>query len=225
MRTFKPDLIIEVTSTCNRSCTGCYAPNVVSNKSAKDLMAEKPNLFLDVNQLENLIAFWEQKLPKILSFRGGEPSLHPELGRILQASRFFASELVIETHGRWLLEDQRQDYQEVITAVYETKTVVKISYDSMHRLRVDQLLEITSFLENLKIRFYIAVTENTVEEFHQTIKQVLFIDPALFIFQKKALSSESLVRPELGVIDVSGRLNGGLMNKFDSRSNLLEVVG
>lgn len=225
MRTFKPDLIIEVTSTCNRSCTGCYAPNVVSNKSAKDLMAEKPNLFLDVNQLENLIAFWEQKLPKILSFRGGEPSLHPELGRILQASRFFASELVIETHGRWLLEDQRQDYQEVITAVYETKTVVKISYDSMHRLRVDQLLEITSFLENLKIRFYIAVTENTVEEYHKTIEQVSFINPALFIFQKKALSSETLVRPELGVIDVSGQLNGGLTNKFDSRSNLLEVVG
>lgn len=225
MNTFIPDLIIEVTSACNRSCSGCYAPNVVSTESARDLMEQQPNLFLSVSDLEKTIMTWDQSLPETISIRGGEPSLHPQISEILKAIKFFGQKLVFETHGRWLLAEQRSQYESLISSIVSNDAIVKISFDSMHRLAPEKLKEITTFLEDLKIRYLVAVTEMDENSFLSTRSLASWVPNSAFIFQKKAGSADELVKPNLGVINVSGKLVGGLNNKFSSDFDLKAVIG
>lgn len=225
MRSFQPDLIIEVTSACNRSCSGCYAPNVVSNKSAEELIKKEPGLFLDVRTLENEIIFWEQRLPEVISVRGGEPSLHPGLPAILKLLKYFGKQVVLETHGRWLLPENRETYSSLIQATVENSVTLKISFDSMHGLKAEQLKQITSFLEKQNSGFVIAITEKTVQEFLETKTLATWIEDSKFIYQEKASSAKDLVKPALGVIGVSGKLKGELKSKFASGFDLKEAVG
>lgn len=225
MKSFNPDLVIEVTSACNRSCSGCYAPNVVSTESAKDLMANQPGLFLRVEDLERTIMFWNQSLPTVLSIRGGEPSLHPEISKILGSVKFFAQKTVFETHGRWLLKDQRAEYESLISSIVSNNVTVKVSFDSMHRLAPEKLKEITTFLEDLGVEFLVAVTEKDEEAFLTTKALAPWINESAFIFQKKASSADELIKPYLGVINVSGKQTGGLNSKFSQEIDLKAAIG
>ncbi len=225
MRSFQPDLIIEVTSACNRSCSGCYAPNVVSNKSAEELIKKEPGLFLNVRSLENEIIFWEERLPDVISVRGGEPSLHPDLPAILKLLKYFGKKVVLETHGRWLLPENRETYSFLIQAAIENSITIKISFDSMHGLKAEQLNLMTSFLETQNLDFLIAITEKTVQDFSETKALATWIEDSKFIFQEKATSEKELIKPVLGVIGVSGKLKGELKSKFASGFDLKEAVG
>lgn len=222
---FQTNLIIEVTSACNRSCSGCYAPNVVSSASARELMNEKPNLFLDVKAVESLVMFWDQDLPKTVSIRGGEPSLHPKLPDIFLALKFFAGEIVLETHGRWLLMEQRSEYESLIQAIVASNIIVKISFDSMHGLKPHQLREMTEFLETMGVSYLIAITEKDAEAYERSKSQVSWIKEEKFIFQVKAFNSESLIKPRFGVLNSRGLLVGGLNSKFSETPNLKEAIG
>lgn len=225
MRSFQPDLIIEITSACNRSCSGCYAPNVVSNKSAEELIKKEPSLFLDVRTLENEIIFWEQRLPEVISVRGGEPSLHPDLPAILKLLKYFGKQVVLETHGRWLLPENRETYSSLIQAAVENSITIKISFDSMHGLKAEQLKLMTSFLETQSLDFLIAITEKTVQDFSETKALATWIEDSKFIYQEKATSVNELIKPVLGVLGVSGKLNGELKSKFSPGFDLKEAVG
>lgn len=225
MNTFNPDLVVEVTSACNRSCSGCYAPNVVSSKSAQDLMATQPSLFLNVQELERQIMFWEETLPETVSFRGGEPSLHPHISEILTLNRYFAKTLVLETHARWLLKEQRDEYQNLITAIITNNVIVKISFDSMHRLNADKLKEITNFLNEIGVRYLVAVTEKNETDYLATKALAPWVIESSFIFQKKAETVDELIQPRMGIINVSGKKVGALNNKFHSQIDLKAVIG
>lgn len=224
MKTFNPDLVVEVTSVCNRACPGCYAPNVVSNKSASELMKKDSSLFLSLQSLNETIMFWDQELPKVLSIRGGEPSLHPELPFILKSFRFFSREIVIETHGRWLLAKNRSSYEELIQTILEAGVVVKISYDSMHGLSGEELMEITDYLEFRGGKYLIAITESTTKEFEATRNTAMWIEDEKILYQKKAKGINELIKPRLGVINASGILTSDLNSKFprnDSKTKSL----
>lgn len=222
---FSPDLIIEVTSACNRSCSGCYAPNVTTSQSAEELMRNQPNLFLSLDALDSLISFWDQSLPEVVSIRGGEPSLHPELFAILKNLRFFSKERVLETHGRWLLKDERKNYETLISSLVEFNVTVKISFDSMHRLQPIQLQEITSFLDSLGVKYLVAITEPNEEEFRKTLTLIPWVNEQQVIFQLKATSSDALIKPLFGVVNVAGFLSGSLNSKFKDGLELRNVVG
>lgn len=218
MKTFKPDLIVEVTSACNRACPGCYAPNVVSSKSASELIKLDSSLFLSLQSLNETLMFWDQELPKLISIRGGEPSLHPELPSILKSFKFFSRDIVIETHGRWLLAKNRNSYEELIQSILEAGIIIKISYDSMHGLSAEELMEITDYLKACGGKYLIAITENTTKEFEVTRNTITWIDDENILYQVKAKGMDELLKPRLGVINTKGILKSDLNSKFLSNS-------
>lgn len=225
MKIFSPDLVIEVTSVCNRSCSGCYAPNVVSNASAAELMDKQPGLFLDISKLQEGITFWDHPLPDLISIRGGEPSLHPDLPAIFKSLKYFGKMLVLETHSRWLLAENRESYSDLIEAVLEFGIVIKISFDSMHGLKAEQLKDITNLMEEKGIEYLIAVTEKNNKDYISTRQMAYWIETDRFIFQQKATSHNELIKPNIGVIGVDGQLKEGLKSKLTSSFNLKEAVG
>lgn len=214
MNTFNPDLVIEVTSVCNRACKGCYAPNVVSKESASELLQKDPGLFIDPVVLQGTLLSLRNSLPGIISIRGGEPSLHPNLASILNTTKFFAPTVVIETHGRWLLNGEREAYQELILSIMENRTTLKISFDSMHALKTEDLQEIISFLQRNSIDYYVAITEEDLEKFAITRNSILWIKDEKIIYQRKASRNEELLRPRLGVLNSKGELRDNLNSKF-----------
>lgn len=224
MNSFIPDIVVEVTAACNRACTGCYAPNVVSNKRAEDLMKLNPELFLSVEKMKDLITFWELPAPSIVSVRGGEPSLHPNLPEILKDLKYLSRCVVLETHGRWLLSKDRSLYQNLIDSVSEEKVTVKVSFDSMHGLSPIDLKEITDVLSLNEIPFLIAITEDNEEGFFKTRSLCPWIENDKIIFQQKSKTSEGLLKPLMGVINVKGELQSELLSKFQNNFSILEAA-
>ena len=224
MKTFNPDLVIEVTSACNRACTGCYAPNVVSNKSAEELMAKDSSLFMNVEKLRSLIQSWTTFNPEVVSIRGGEPSLHPQLANIIFELSKFNSEIFLETHGRWLLESNKTSYLGLINALSMSNSTLKISFDSMHRLNPVDLNKMTDYLSALNIQYVIAITEKTDTELMATRNLCPWISDDQIIFQHKADKAEELLKPTIGVINVKTEMVETLNYKFDIREMIKEMA-
>jgi organic radical activating enzyme len=212
--TFKPDLVIEATSVCDRACPGCYAPNTVSLESGSLLQASRPELFLDPKILDNRLAeISHDHLVKQIAVRGGEPSIHPELRAIIEAIAKYTSGIVLETHGRWALTNDLTR-NNLIELFREFKVVVKISFDKMHSLGKRDLFLIWDELNLAGVQTLIAITEPNETEFEKTRKQCSWIPNSQIIFQKQALSAAELMAPVIGVISRTGRLNRTLTTKF-----------
>ncbi len=213
MNTFQPDLIVEVTAACNRSCAGCYAPNVVTNKPASDLYAGRPELFLSIVNLNR--AFGNlSTIPYISAVRGGEPSLHPKLATLLLMIKRHSHFVYLETHARWLLPENVKAHKDLIEAIKALGVIVKISFDKMHGLNTEDLHKITQFLDWNEIDFRIAITEPSLAEFSVTRSLCSWIPSEKIIYQPKAKSNSELVIPNLGVIAVTGEFRGNLSNIF-----------
>ena len=102
---FCPDLIVEVTSICDRACSGCYALNIVSKKSKMAVYEQFQNLFLDSTVFSARLGEIADSAQTI-SFRGGEPTRHPFLSRLLELTADKTdSKIYLETHGRWVLDE------------------------------------------------------------------------------------------------------------------------
>ena len=223
MNSFSPDLIVEVTKVCNRSCSGCYAPNVLSRESSHDLIKKDPSLFLNIADLQFALLSLGFGVPQLISIRGGEPSLHPDLSGILNVLRFFSQEIVIETHGRWALNKSLQTYQDLLTTVQFNKAKVKISFDSMHGLSSDELLEIISNLKRNGIEYLIALTESGVDAFLETRRKISWVEDCKIIYQPKAAKLDELYSPPMGVINSKGQISGNLTEKFSQQRTLNTV--
>lgn len=219
MNPFKPDLIVEVTKVCNRACNGCYAPNVVSRESSEDLLKKDPGLFLSVSDLQCALLSLNTVVPRNISIRGGEPSLHPNLAGLLNVLRFFSQEIVIETHGRWALDETVSQHDDLLTMIQFNKVKIKVSFDSMHGLSDQELLEITSNLEAKGIQYLIAITEDGLDKFQVTRNRIPWVKDEKLIYQPKASQSEGLYQPPMGVINCKGQISGGLTAKFNLSAN------
>ena len=223
MMTFQPDLIIEVTGACNRACEGCYAPNVVSNKSAAEIYTTRPDLFLSTENLQR--AFLKMEiLPNIIAVRGGEPSLHPHLENLLVIAAGKSELVVLETHARWLLPESINDYKSLVQAIQNLGIIVKISFDKMHGLKKEDLHKITQFLDWNNISFKIAITESSTEDFLITRNLCSWISEDKIIFQAMAKNSEELVMPSIGVLTVTGELNKTVTSLLPDAAEVMGVV-
>ena len=213
MNTFIPDRIIEVTGACNRACVGCYAPNVVSNEGATALFEKRPELFLGVMALKNALNELE-RLPSVTSIRGGEPSLHPKIAVLLMMASRHSDQVMLETHGRWLLPENVASNKELIKVIKDNGIIVKISFDKMHGMKKDELQKITDFLNWHEIDYRIAITENTLADYIATRSVCYWVDEDKIIFQQKAKTELELVKPLIGTINVRGELKKTVTHKF-----------
>ncbi|MBS1958997.1 MAG: radical SAM protein [Bdellovibrionales bacterium] len=218
MNTFQPDLIIEVTGACNRACAGCYAPNVVA-KDASEVFEKRPELFLKSSALNNALSEITSSVG-IAAIRGGEPTLHPEIANLLKNAATHAEHVFLETHGRWLMEENFVPYVELLNAVIDNGIIVKISFDKMHGLKADELQRIVHFLNWHDVDYRIAITEPTLADYMATRSLCSFVKDEKIIYQAKALSADELVKPTIGTINVRGELKATLTHKFNLTQEL-----
>lgn len=98
---FAPDLIVEVTNQCDKHCSGCYAPNVFVKGPSSPISRVKNLTLMALEQA--WIAHVQLSSTKIISVRGGEPTLNPEIVKILHFLKSKSTEVYLETHGEWEL--------------------------------------------------------------------------------------------------------------------------
>ena len=206
---FNPDLIVEVTSVCDRACAGCYAPNVIATGSPQEIYDSSPNLFLNPVVLQHTLEQLDS-MPSHISLRGGEPTRHPLLSELIGLLSAVSTSVYLETHGRWLLPKSVRPYKNLINALIENGTTVKLSFDSMHGLSKDDLKTITDILGVNDISFLIAITESNDNAFESARSRCDWIPDSKIIIQHKATSANALVKPRMGVIGVDGRLKTSL---------------
>jgi organic radical activating enzyme len=217
MKTFQPDLIIEVTRACDRKCRGCYAPNTVIAKSSIDSIATLNGMFLCPKKLRMTLAALNPISTPInsIAIRGGEPTLHPQIAKITEISREFGVNIFIETHGRWAETiDSISPHIDFLKACEKSQATLKISFDTMHAISVPSLAAIAHNIEQFQVKMAIAITEDSKELAMKQKDLLPFIPRENFYFQKKAKSQSELVQPVLGTINTLGMAQNHLTSKF-----------
>ena len=211
-RKFQPDLIVEVTGVCDRACSGCYAPNMISKFSPVELYRVKPEMFLTSDRLDDVLSGLKSNADSI-AIRGGEPSRHPYLTDILRIAHKKAKQVYVETHARWVLDESQA--ANILTVCSDLGTTIKVSFDSMHGLSANDLKAITDRLSTAKIQWVVAITENTEDKFLAIRALCPWVLDNRIIFQKKAASLHELIEPRIGIIKLNGNLSRTLTVKSD----------
>jgi drug/metabolite transporter (DMT)-like permease len=205
---FDPTVIVEATSVCDRSCPGCYAPNVVTKEDTENLLKTNPNLFLRPEALESQLAKIGQA--DAIAIRGGEPSRHPRLPELLEICARFSKEIILETHGRWIYP---QTNPSLLDTCRGLKVTMKLSFDLMHGLSKTDLRLITDTLERNSVPWLVAITEKDEDDFIETRTECDWVPDSKIIFQKKVSSIADLITPKVGVIHCNGTLSSTLNSR------------
>jgi organic radical activating enzyme len=211
---FHPELIVEATSVCDRACVGCYAPNIVAKKDSVEIYYERPDLFLSPIKAESCLSDFAVKSLGLLSIRGGEPSAHPELASILLSCAKRASQVMVETHGRWL--ETPDNYRDLISVIAATGAAIKLSFDQMHGLSPAELKSISRLLSEHSIPLYVAITEVSEAEFLKTRSLCSWLADESIIYQPKVFAANQLIQPSRGVLGVDGQIRNQLQNRFST---------
>ena len=209
-KNFRPDLIVEVTNGCNRSCPGCYAPNVlVKDGTAKPSGA----IFLSSDVLQHEWNF-DHKIP-LVSIRGGEPTLNSDLSAILNFISERSESVYLETNGDWIGKNEV-----LIQELRATSTIVKLSIDSMHGSTPTRVRNHLEILKEAHIQVAVAITEADEDAFEKSASLLPDWFNGEIIYQKKAVSLNELVAPSIGVINTRGVLKASVTSKFASRISI-----
>jgi organic radical activating enzyme len=216
MMHFLPDLIVEVTNQCNKSCPGCYAPNVfettAESNSSKIKNLSANSLLAKWNELEIL------KQADIISVRGGEPSLNPEIAEILLFLAKQAAHVILETNGDWI-----ENNFDLLKKLSGSKVIIKLSADQMHGSSCIKTRSRIEVLKNNNIGAIIAVTEDTIEAFEKFVILNLSEYSGPIIFQKKVRNVNDLIKPKIGILNIQGQLTSTVSVKPSFLTALEEV--
>jgi MoaA/NifB/PqqE/SkfB family radical SAM enzyme len=106
---FPVTLELGLTTACNRSCPDCP-----SRKG-------KPGLFLSIDTAQRLFSLCQGNTSGVI-LTGGEPTLHPDFGRILAFTREYGfNDIAVITNGSML------DWEEISIPLLHHASVVRIS--------------------------------------------------------------------------------------------------
>ncbi len=199
---FLPDLIIEATNACNRACQGCYAANILVSKK---LQSKSPK-FLNLDDLDSAMKNFGSVI--VTSIRGGEPSIHPNIEKLLETVAKNSKIVILETHGRWIKPDAP-----LLAVCKKLEIQIKVSFDSMHGFSVDQLYGVHRTLISESIRYLVAITEPSYADFIATRSLCSWISNDRIIFQQKANALGELIKPTVGVIRIDGSVGRTLSAK------------
>lgn len=218
---FRPELIVEVTVVCDRACLGCYAPNVIVKNDHDLTFKERPGFYLHqetlLTKLNKITSTINRPLSS-LAFRGGEPTCHPQLPDLIKIGLQYTDQLFVESHGRWVLStspDTGIDIQQVLTALNQPNVVLKVSFDSMHKISNIELEEALDVFDRNGVKWLVAITESGEQQLAEQRARCSWVPDSRIVFQKKALSAFELYSPPFGVI----RSGGEHANALSVRTN------
>lgn len=210
---FAPDLIVEVTSVCDRACPGCYSPTLRTKEAPELTFLEHPEMYLGAEPLDAVLEELGGVV-RTVSLRGGEPSRHPLLAELVAVARLRGLEVIIETHARWVLDDHERTTRWLM-AFADPGVSLKVSYDRMHGLKPMELQRVLGRLDGAGVRWSIAITEPTFDAFLKTRAQCHGVPDERIVFQHKVTDHRLLVHPPLGTVDVGGTRKRALTVKAE----------
>lgn len=195
---FAPDLLVEVTSVCDRAWPGNYSSALRTTNDPRAFLAVRPDLFLATDKLRTALESLGRRDLSI-ALRGGEPSRHARLLDLVRCATPFARELFVETNARWTVEPRRS-VREWLAELATLRTILKISFDRMHALDPRDLEEIVSQLERHGVRWLVAITAPDEMTLTRTRELCRWVPDKRLVVQRE----RARVHAPLGVIDVSG---------------------
>jgi len=204
---FQPDLIVETTMLCDRSCSGCYAPTILARRGSA-----LPSDFLSLASLEGALATLAPNLADfapVIAVRGGEPTLHPALLDLLSRLRQLTTNLYLETNGHWILKED----EALLQICKQVGVIVKISFDSMHTLKPHELHRACDKLDRNHVEWTVAITEATELAWHGTVTANQWLPLERAVFQPKAVDYTGLVKASIAVIRPDGAITSSVSMK------------
>lgn len=204
---FHPDLIIEATNACDKTCPGCYAPNVLVDSSSPAPIPQVRHL-----SLEQLAEAWPNgERVTLVSVRGGEPTLNPRIGGLLGYLRRKAPRVYLETNGDWIAPGHP-----LLAVLAGEGCVAKLSLDRMHGSSAREASRRLAALSEAGVSAAVAVTETSLELFDETRRRLLAGFQGEIFWQRKAAALADLILPRLGVISAGGELRRSVTHNLAS---------
>lgn len=199
---FCPDLVVEVTNACNLQCDGCYATNILITKKRHSNVTH-----LSSNHFRQKIrSFTEESLPRdsVIAFRGGEPSLSPEISELLIIASTVSNNVYLESNGLWLLE-KNTSYSHLISTLLKTAATLKLSFDNLHHTSTKTAEQIINKAKFFSLPVCFGITAHTPKEFTSLVDKFSLHDAKVF-YQPFVSNKSELTPPKLGLIKQNGSL-------------------
>lgn len=217
MMLFVPDIVVEVTRACDRLCRGCYAPNLLvrSQTDVHNLAKKYDSAFIEPDVLNKILnEISRNEVIKNIAIRGGEPTLHPQISKIITYLSEFSKTRYLETHGRWLENSSPAFRENLLQAIQISKTVIKFSYDKMHQISSQKIAEFINIAEKRKIKWVLAITEESEASGMFVRNTIPWVPDNLIFFQYKVTQASDLIQPRLGTITSEGGFQVRPTNRF-----------
>jgi len=93
--------------------------------------------------------------------------------------------------------------------------IVKISFDSMHTLKPQELRAACARLDENHVKWTVAITEATELAWRETVAENRWIPHERAIFQPKAVDHTGLVKASIAVIRPDGAITSGVSTKTE----------
>jgi len=117
--------------------------------------------------------------------------------------------LYLETNGHWILKKD----DPLLQICKRLGVVVKISFDSMHTLKPQQLRAACNILDQNHIKWTVAITEATELAWREVMAANRWIPSERAIFQPKAVDYKGLMIATVGVIRPDGAITFDVSTK------------
>lgn len=95
-------LQIFITNTCNLSCEGCFARNIINGD----------NRHMSLEEYNRAVETFLRKGGKQVNLLGGEPLLHPKILDMIEINRKHDLKTTIYTNGTFLGRFRKEDFEE-----------------------------------------------------------------------------------------------------------------
>lgn len=201
--TFIPQLIVETTNACNMRCKGCYAENILINKGNKNKIKNLSPKKL-ANNLNEIFEKNSSNNP-IITFRGGEPSLAPNIDEMINIASEYSNKVYLESNGLWLLEKSSK-YEKLIETLKKTESVLKLSFDNLHNSKKVLTKKIIQAAKAHNLTLSFGITASSKNEYINIIEKLALPNDSIFYYQPLVKTTKELRPPELGVIKQNGEI-------------------
>lgn len=89
--------LIEVTDSCNLNCPDCFANSSSKNKN-----------FMKLEKFRELLEYYKkcEGEPQVLQISGGEPTLHPDILKMIRLAKGYVKHVILNTNGIKIANDE-----------------------------------------------------------------------------------------------------------------------
>lgn len=91
--------LIEITNACNLDCEDCFASCSSKGKNVS---------FMSLKKFKELLEYYKkcEKEPQVLQISGGEPTMHPQILKMIELAKKYVKHVILNTNGIRIANDE-----------------------------------------------------------------------------------------------------------------------